>query len=114
IILNEKKQAVSQITLEELKGYSPGVVFNELYPELASPAYEAFATPELSEILTYFQDDVNYYIEIKSPTDTPGMEEELIRQLHGHQLLNRSDDLPKVIIQSYNTASLQKVFELNS
>lgn len=112
IQLGEKKQAISQLHLDMLKDYSPGAVFNELYPQFASPVYEAFSVPELSEILAHFKTDANYYIEIKNPTRTPGIEEELIRQLQAHQLLNRSDDLPKVIIQSYNAESLKKVFEL--
>lgn len=112
--INGKKRAIAQLTLDELRNFSPGSVFNELYPELASPTYEAYSVPELNEVLTYFETDVNYYIEIKSPTSTPGMEEELIRQLQVHNLLNRSDDLPKIIIQSYNAESLKKIFELDS
>lgn len=112
ISLNGENQKVSQLTLEELSEFSPGAVFNELYPELASPVYESFSVPELDEILTHFKDDVNYYIEIKSPAITPGMEAQLIQQLQTHQLLNRSDDLPKVIIQSFDTKSLKKVFAI--
>lgn len=113
LYFNGKKQAIAQLTQEELKGFSPGSVFNELYPALASPTYEAYSVPELGEILTHFKADVNYYIEIKSPTAIPGMEEELIRQLQAHGLLNRFDDLPKIIIQSYSAESLKKVFQLD-
>ena len=112
ISLKGKKRRIANITHEELKNYSPGAIYNEEYPEFASPIFEAFPVPELGEILAHFKDEVNYYIEIKSPTITPGMEEELIRQLRAHHLLNRSDKLPKVIIQSYNAKSLKKVFQL--
>lgn len=113
LYFNGKKQVIAQLTQEELKEFSPGSVFNELYPALASPTYEAYSVPDLEEILTHFNADVNYYIEIKSPAATPGIEEELIRQLQAHDLLNRSDDLPKVIIQSYYAESLKKVFQLD-
>ena len=112
ILLNGKKRRISNTMLEELNNYSPGAIYNEQYPEFASPIFEALPVPELGEILAYFKDEVNYYIEIKSPTITPGMEEELIRQLRAHHLLNRSDQHPKVIIQSYNAKSLKKVFQL--
>lgn len=111
--VSEKEQRVSQITKEELKDFSPGTIFNEQHPNLASSSYEALFILELDEILTHFKDEVNYYIETKSPHATPGMEEELLRQLQAHGLLNRTDNLPKVIIQSYSAESLKEIFDLD-
>ncbi|MBO1915428.1 hypothetical protein J4G37_62685, partial [Microvirga sp. 3-52] len=79
---------------------------------MASKSFESLFVPTLEDIFLHFKDQVNYYIEIKSPTATPGIEKELIHQLESYQLLNRSDRFPKVIIQSYNADSLKKVFEL--
>ncbi len=113
IILKDKEQAVAQLTLEELKAFSPGNNFNELHPELASSTYQTLSVLELSEVLANFSNDTNYYIEIKAPARTPGIEKELIDQLQANYLLNRSDKVPKVIIQSYDTKSLKKVFQLD-
>ena len=112
VTVRGQKRAVASLTFEELKDFSPGTIYNELYPDLASPIYEVLPVPELGEILSHFKDDVNYYIETKSPTSTPGIEVELIRQLRAHHLLNRLDKYPKVIIQSYDAESLKKVFKL--
>jgi len=113
ILLEGEEHAVANLTFEELKDFSPGTVFNKQYPELALKSFESLHVPKLDDILSHFKDEVNYYIEIKSPTVTPGMEKELIRQLQSYQLLNRSDELPKVIIQSYNADSLKKVLALS-
>jgi len=112
VLIDGKEHAVANLNLKDLQGVSPGSIFNEVNPEFASPAHEALAVPELGEILSFFKDEVNYYIELKSLTATPGMEEELLHQLQEHNLLNRVDELPKVIVQSYSENSLKKVFEL--
>ena len=49
---------------------------------------------------------------MKSPKVYPGIEEELLRQLSEHHLLNRDDPIPKVIIQSFSAKSLKEVFAL--
>lgn len=106
------EQAVADVTLDELKLYFPGEVFNETYPDYASPAFEQLQVLNLEEILLHFEDTANYYIELKSPDTYPGIEEELLKQLTEHGLLNRDDKIPKVIIQSYDSASLKKVFKM--
>lgn len=112
ISLREVEQAVADVTLDELQLYSPGEEFNEENPHYASASYEKIRVVELKEILLYFGDKVNYYIEIKSPDSSSDVEKELLRQLQEHGLLHRNDERPKVIIQSFNTDSLQKVFDL--
>lgn len=112
--LEGEEQAVADLTVEELQNFSPGKIFNEQHPKLASQSFDSLLILKLEDILLHFKDDVNYYIEIKSPAAMPGMEAELIRQLQSYQLLNQSKSsyLPKVIIQSYNAASLKKVHAL--
>jgi glycerophosphoryl diester phosphodiesterase len=112
IILDGEEHAISNLTFEELQSFLPGKIFNEQLPVMASKSFESLLVPTLEDILLHFKDEVNYYIEIKAPTVTPGIEKELIHQLQSYQLLNRSDQIPKVIIQSYNADSLKKVFEL--
>lgn len=112
IFLDGEEHAISNLTFEELQGFLPGRIFNEQIPVMASKSFQSLTVPTLEDILSHYKDEVNYYIEIKSPTATPGMEKELIHQLQSYQLLDRSDRLPKVIIQSYNADSLKKVFEL--
>lgn len=105
-------RAIADITLDELLLYSPGEVFNKENPQYASDKYEVERIVELKDIFQHFSMSTNYYIEIKSPDHYPGIEEELIRQLQAHHLLDTNDQPPKVIIQSFDTDSLQKVFQL--
>lgn len=112
IVVNGVKHSVASLTHEDLQAFSPGAIFNAQNPTRSSPAYEDLRVPTLEEVLQHFEDEVNYYIEIKSPARTPGMEEALVQQLREHDLIDRSDDHPKVIIQSFDADSLHKVFEL--
>ena len=109
ILLEGKEHAVADLTFKELENYSPGIIFNEQYPEWAAKSFESLPVPKLDDILSHFNSEVNYYIELKSPTATPGMEKALIHQLQTYELLEHSGQPPKVIIQSYNAASLKKI-----
>lgn len=103
---------VKEYTLEELKQLNAGKWFNDAYPDLAVKSFENLDVPTLEEIFSRFGDEVNYYIEIKSPKIYEGMEEELISLLHQYNLIRTDEGLPKVIIQSFNEDSLRKVHEL--
>lgn len=67
----------------------------------------------LEQVLREFGNQTNYYIEIKSPNRYPGIEQQLVQQLNDYQLLNRTDPLPKVIIQSFSGESLKRIHELS-
>ena len=112
IVVNGVERSIANLTFKDIQAFSPGSIFNTQNPTLSSPLYESLSVPQLADVPQHFEDEVNYYIEIKSPASTPGMEKALIQQLREHDLLNRSDEYPKVIIQSYDANSLQKVFEL--
>lgn len=103
---------IADITFDELLLHSPGEIFNEGNPSYASVAYENLHVVGLDDILHHFGSTVNYYIEIKSPSSYPGIEIELLRQIKEHDLLGANDDIPKVIIQSFDEDSLRKVFEM--
>lgn len=112
ISLQDVDRTVADITLDELKLYSPGEEFNEENPTYATAAYEDLHVVGLDEIVRHFGNTTNYYIEIKSPNSYPGIEAELLRQLRQHGLLSTEDDIPKVIIQSFDADSLKQVFDM--
>ncbi|MEK3979334.1 glycerophosphodiester phosphodiesterase family protein [Psychrobacillus sp. FSL K6-2836] len=97
---------VKEYTLEELKQLNAGKWFNEEYPGLANREFEQEEVPTLEEIFMHFGDDVNYYIELKSPRIYKGMEEELFALLKKYDLIRETQDLPKVIVESFNEDSL--------
>lgn len=112
VTLHNAQQAVADVTFDEIQLLSPGKEFDKNHLSYTLPNFLELRIVDLSEILNYFGDRVNYYIEIKSPKVYPGIEEELLRQLQEHQLLNRVDPIPKVIIQSFSTKSLQEIFAM--
>jgi len=112
ISFHDVDRSVADITLDELKLYSPGEEFNEENPNYASAANEDLHVVGLDEVVRHFGNTTNYYIEIKSPDSYPGIEAELLRQLRQHGLLVTGNDMPKVIIQSFDADSLKKVFDM--
>lgn len=102
VTFHNAQQTVADVTFDELQLYSPGNGYT-------LPNFDNFRIVDLTEILRHFGATVNYYIEMKSPELYPGMEEELVQQLRKHYLLNRNDDIPKVIIQSFDANSLREV-----
>lgn len=108
----EGEGLVKDYTLEELKKLNAGKWFNDTYPDFANVAYENARVPTLKEIFDNFGDRVNYYIEMKSPKIYEGMEEELLALLEEYSLLKHEEEVPKVIVQSFNRASLIEFHEL--
>jgi glycerophosphoryl diester phosphodiesterase len=109
VTLHDVQQAVADVTFDEILLHSPGPEFNENPLSYTLPNFRDLRIVDLSEILDHFGDSVNYYIEMKSPEEYPGIEEELLRQLEEHQLLNREGAIPKVIIQSFDAESLKDI-----
>lgn len=104
---------VKDYTLEELKQLNAGEWFNNTYPSMANEAFEDLDVPTLEEVFLRFGDEANYYIEMKSPKIYEEMEEELIALLDQYDLINvNKKQLPKVIIESFNRASLTEFHEL--
>lgn len=97
---------VKEYTLQELKQLNAGKWFNEEYPGLANREFENEQVPTLEEIFLHFGDEVNYYIELKSPRIYEGMEEKLLALLKKYDLIREGQDLPKVIVESFNEDSL--------
>ncbi|MFJ7825759.1 glycerophosphodiester phosphodiesterase family protein [Psychrobacillus sp. NPDC096623] len=103
---------VKEYTLEELKNLNAGKWFNEAHPGLANREFEQEQVPTLEEIFLHFGDDVNYYIELKSPRIYEGMEEKVVALIKKYDLIQEDNNLPKVILESFNEDSLTKLHAL--
>jgi len=112
VTLHNVQQAVADVTFDEIQLHSPGQEFANNPLAYTLPSFHDLRIVDLSEILDHFGDSVNYYIEMKSPEEYPGIEEELLRQLGEHQLLNRDGATPKVIIQSFDAESLKDIHDM--
>lgn len=106
------RQTVAEVDFQELKKVHRESDYNGKLPVSLPEGIDPLRIVSTEEIFSYFQDDVNYYIELKSPTSYPGIEEVLLEQLREFGLLSVEDaELPKVILQSFNAASLKKIHE---
>lgn len=103
---------VHDFTLDEIQLLDVGSWFNDMYPERADLAFSSARIPTLDEIFSHFGKTSNYYIETKSPTQFPSMEEALVKLLRKHDLLNPNLREGIVVIQSFDQDSLLKVHEL--
>lgn len=112
ISLHNRKQSVTNMTYEELLHYRPGITFNEEHPIYASTSYNSLTLLTLDDILDHFGNEVQYYIELKSPQLHTNMEEVVIEKLNKYDVLRRTTKLPPVIIQSFNADSLLKIQQL--
>lgn len=104
---------VKNMTLKEIKQLDAGSWFNEKYPHYAKNEYEDIQVPPLEEVFKAFGQGANYYIETKSPTVYPGMEEKLLKLLEKYNLTGVNGQPSYVILQSFSTESLKKIHVLN-
>ena len=104
---------VIEHTLAQIKTCDVGTWFNETYPEYANPDYVGLKIPTLEEVFQRYGKDVNYYIETKNPESAPGMEEELLRLMDKYGLTKPAETKWQVLIQSFSSASLQKIHGIN-
>jgi glycerophosphoryl diester phosphodiesterase len=103
---------VATKTLAQLKTCDMGSWFNETYPQYASRDYIGLRIPTLEEVFTRYGTRVNYYIETKDPQTAPLMEEELLRLLKKHGLLELAITRWQVLIQSFFPDSLENIHAL--
>jgi glycerophosphoryl diester phosphodiesterase len=94
---------VSNLTLSEIKQLDVGSWFNEEYPKYAKKEYEGLQVPTLDEILKYFGNKVNYYIEIKQPDENLKVIDKLLEAISQYGLIEN------VIIQSFSINSLKEI-----
>lgn len=113
VTFDNAQQAVTDVTFDEIQLHSPEKAFEKNHLDYTLPHYDDLRIVDLEEILFHFGENVNYYIEIKSPKKYPGIEKELLKQLRKHNLLDRTDIIPKVIIQSFDSQSLKNIFALD-
>lgn len=105
----DAKGAVGEMTLQELKALDAGSWFNRSFPEKARPEFAGEKIPTLQEIIDLARDSsARLYIETKNPElYPPEFEAKLI------ELIRRNGFSNRVVIQSFNARSIEKVKELD-
>ena len=105
------KKKIAQMNFQELKNTQLETDYDGKLPVSFPESIDPLRIVSTEEVFTYFQDDVNYYIELKTPAAYPGIEDALLGQLREFGLLSEEEDMPKVILQSFDSKSLKKIFE---
>ncbi|MDW0116870.1 glycerophosphodiester phosphodiesterase family protein [Sporosarcina thermotolerans] len=108
----DSKKAIKDITFNELKLVPRESTFKGPIPVFFPSETDLIRIVSTEEIFSHFRDEVNYYIEIKSPQSYPGIEEVLLKQLRDYGLLFDKGTVPQVILQSFDADSLKKVHKL--
>ncbi|MBB4825400.1 glycerophosphoryl diester phosphodiesterase [Sporosarcina luteola] len=92
------KGYIRNMTLAELKTLDAGKQFGQ--------AFSGEEIMTLQELIEEFYDEVGLVIEVKNPTNYPGIEEKVV------QVLEQYDDLSRIIIQSFDVESMKKIHTL--
>jgi glycerophosphoryl diester phosphodiesterase len=112
---------VAERTYAEIADCDAGSWFNRVHPHRARPEYAKLRIPRLKDVFARYAGRARFYIETKNPADAPGMEEKLVTLLEAHGLapqggttpsLREPSILPTVILQSFNTESLNLLRDL--
>ncbi|WP_252502302.1 glycerophosphodiester phosphodiesterase family protein [Sporosarcina sp. Marseille-Q4943] len=106
------RKTVAEVDFQELKSVRRESDYDGKLTVSFPESIDPLRIVSTEEIFSYFQDDVNYYIELKTPASYPGIEEALLGQLREFGLLPLGEaEMPKVILQSFNANSLLKIHE---
>ena len=81
------KKTIAQMDFQELKDIQRESDYDGMLPVSFPESIDPLRIVSTEEIFSYFQDNVNYYIELKSPSSYPGIEEALLKQLRKFGLL---------------------------
>jgi glycerophosphoryl diester phosphodiesterase len=103
---------VADKTLDQLRECEVGSWFGEANPDRAAPAFAEERIPTMEEVLDRYGTGVRYYIEIKAPDASPGMEQALLDVLDGAGLGEPANDSRPVLVQSFSADSLRRLHEL--
>lgn len=110
--LPEGNKRIAEVDFHELKMVHREFDGDGKLPVSFPESIDPLRIVSTEEIFSYFQDDVNYYIELKSPASYPGIEDALLGQLMEFGLLPLQDEeMPKVILQSFDAHSLKKLHD---
>jgi glycerophosphoryl diester phosphodiesterase len=104
---------VHSFTVRQLQKLDAGSWYNKKNPRLAKRSYVGLHVPTLDEVINHFGTSVNYYIELKAPSQFPGMEQKLMQILHNHHLTGPEAKPGKVIVECFDGSSLMKIHKMD-
>ncbi|MFD1395625.1 glycerophosphodiester phosphodiesterase [Kroppenstedtia eburnea] len=103
---------VRNYTLAQLKRLDAGSWFGKRHPRKWHPDFQGLRIPTLEEVLRLKKGKIRFSIEIKPESAGPELEGKLIRTLEKHRLLPGKGETSRVMIVSFDRASLNRVHRL--
>lgn len=100
-------------TLAQLESCDAGSWFNVANPAVAQADFVGLRIPTLANVIARYGSTARLYIETKDPESYPGIEGDIVSLLRSNGLAAGSTDLPRVFIQSFSKASLQRLHALD-
>lgn len=107
----EGKHLVGSFTIEELKLLDAGSWFNKLHPERARPDYVGQQILTLDELVTIVEErtpKAGLFIEFKSPSLYPGIEEDVIKLLKERGLFEQHTKA-RAVLMSFDSKCIEKL-----
>ncbi len=104
---------VAEKTIAQIESCDMGAWFNSAYPSLARAEFIGLRVPRLADLMARYAATTRLYIETKDPDSYPGLEADIVSQLHQHWISAAESDLPRVFIQSFSKSSLLRVRALD-
>lgn len=102
--VSNAKGLVRNMTLEQLQKLDVGSWYD--------PLFKGEKIPTLEEVLERFGGKMPLLIEMKSPAIYPGIEQKVADLLRKYRLDKPSEEIPEVIVQSFNSVSLQRFHKI--
>jgi glycerophosphoryl diester phosphodiesterase len=104
---------VAEKTIAQIESCDMGAWFNSAYPSLARAEFVGLHVPRLADVLARYGATTRLYIEPKDPDSYPGIEADIVAELHQNGITASSSDVPRVFVQSFSKASLLRVRALD-
>jgi glycerophosphoryl diester phosphodiesterase len=104
---------VAERTIAQIESCDAGAWFNAAYPSLARPEFIGLRVPRLADLMARYAATTRLYIETKDPESYPGIEADIVAQIHQHGISAGNSDMPRVFVQSFSKSSLLRVRALD-
>jgi glycerophosphoryl diester phosphodiesterase len=108
-----RRKTVSQTDWLSISRLDAGGWFNDFLPGYARPEFEGLRIPLLKDVFARYGSDVHYFIELKHPPFTSGIEEKLLELGREYGLFTRRLGRACVFVESFDQKILQRFRRLD-
>jgi len=104
---------VAEKSVAQIESCDMGAWFNSAYPSLARAEFIGLRVPRLADLIVRYAATNRLYIETKDPESYPGIEDDIVAELHQHAISAGESAMPRVFVQSFSKSSLVRMKALD-